>query len=288
MTSACYICCGVVPPRHKYCPRCLFHFFKLPDTLAHARALKAAWDPIAKGFRCFYTGGLLEEKDLSSPWYLTFDHRIPGKKGDLVVCAAWVNLMKNQLSEKEFGAIIIELARCREAGEPFNMAVAQFKYWRGWAPPKPAKLRALTDLRLPKFGECAICSARTYPYSPYCPACRHIISMYANYREHAMAMQVSWDPVKKAFICYLTGLKLELVDRRSPIYRSFDHRIPRKPGTMRLAAAFANIMKSALSEDEFWLVVKELAHHFLTGEAFNRDVIKFAYWKGWAKAQRSK
>jgi hypothetical protein len=282
----CWICCGAIPAVNKYCPRCMFHIFKLPDTLAHVRALKAAWDPIVKGFRCYYTGVLLEEKDLSSPWYITFDHRTPGKKGDLVVCAAWVNSMKTQLSEEEFGAIIIELARCREAGEPFNMAVAEFKYWRAPARLKPGKLASLTDMRLPKVGDCIICSARTYPYSPFCPTCRRAIQQRNNHKERAAAMQASWDPVRKAFICYLTGLELERLNNRSPIFLTFDHRIPNQAGTVKVATAFVNYMKTALSEDEFWLVVKELAHHFQTGETFNKDIIKFAYWKRWVIAQK--
>ena len=100
------------------------------------------------------------------------------------------------------------------------------------------------------------------------------------------AMQESWDPIRKCFICYLTGLKLNLVDKKSPLYRSFEHRIPGRPETQGMAALFANVMKTALSDDEFWLVVKELAHRFQTGEAFNKDIVKFAYWKGWYRAQR--
>jgi hypothetical protein len=286
MTHYCHICKNVVPPRFTYCPRCHKHFDKRHETLAHVLALIAAWDPIRNGFVCFYTGVILDENDPSSPWYLTFDHKIPGKKGDLVVCAAWVNSMKNQLSDEEFKAIIIELARCREAGEPFNLAVAQFKYWRAPARPEPGKPEPLTDLRLPRFGDCVVCSSRTYPYSPFCPICRNIVRQQSNIRERTAAMQDSWNPARKAFICYLTGLILERLDNKSPVFLTFEHRIPRMPGTLRMAAAFANVMKSALSEDEFWLAVKELARHFLTKEAFDRDVIKFAYWKGWAKSRR--
>jgi hypothetical protein len=224
---------------------------------------------VAKGFRCYYTGVILEERDLSSPWYITFDHRIPGKKGDLVVCAAWVNSMKNQLSEEEFKAVIIELARCREAGEPFNMAVARFEYWRGWVSPKP------------------ICCAKTFPYSLYCPRCRNIIRRVdTDMMEHAAAAKSAWDRTKKAFICYLTELALDPSDNRDPLFLTFDHQIPRKPGTMKVAAAFVNVMKNALTEDEFWLVVKELSRHFQTCEPFDKDVIKFAYWKGFLMARR--
>jgi len=46
-----------------------------------------------------------------------------------------------------------------------------------------------------------------------------------------------------------------------------------------VAVAFANMMKTDLSEEEFWLVVGELAGHFRTGKPFNRYIIKFKYWK---------
>jgi hypothetical protein len=99
-------------------------------------------------------------------------------------------------------------------------------------------------------------------------------------------MQASWDKARKAFICYLTGLALDPHDNTNPLFLTFDHRIPKKPGMLMVAAAFVNMMKSALSEEEFWLVVGELAHHFETGGPFNKDIVKFAYWKGWAMARR--
>ena len=237
------------------------------------------------GFRCHYTGVLLDITDQLSPWYLTFDHRTPGKKGGLVVCAAWINSMKNRLTEEEFKAVIIEFARCKETGEPFNMAVARFKYWHGWVPKKPKRMAIFRDMRRPKIGVCKICSDRTVPYSLYCPVCQRILIVFPNIIEHAIAMEEAWDKEKKAFICYLTGLKIELKDRSSPLYHTFDHRIPGQPGTLKMTVAFANVVKTALSDEEFWLVVNELANHFKTGQPFNRDIVKFAYWKGFAKAR---
>ena len=286
MTNICRICQEPVPPRYKYCARCSRHWSDFIETAAHILAMMAAWDPVAKGFRCYYTGVLLEQTDRSSPWYMTFDHRIPGRKGDLVLCAAWVNDMKTRLSEEEFRAVIMELDRHRITGEPFNMSVAKFEYWIGWAPRRPKRLAMLTSARLPKYGDCAICSARTWPYSLYCPTCRGIIRTFHNVTEHVTAMQASWDKARKAFICYLTGQALDPRDNTHPLFLTFEHAIPRTPGTLKLAAAFVNMMKSAFSEYEFWLLVGELARHFRTGEAFNSNIVKFAYWKGWALARK--
>ena len=282
--GSCYCCCAPIPPQKKYCPPCR-RLTNQGERQAIADALKAAWDPAAKGFRCYYTGIILELFDLTSPWYITFDHRIPGKKGDLVACAAWVNVMKSQLSENEFKAVIKELARSRAAGEPFNMAVAKFEYWIGFARPKPLKPDLLTNLRLPKFGNCFICSSTTYPFSPYCPPCRRFIIEGNFHKEHVAGMKAVWDKERKAFYCSMIGVKLDIHDNTSPVFMSFDHRIPGEKDTIWVVAIFINIMKNALSEDEFWLVVKELARHFQTQEAFNKDIIKFAYWKGWYRAK---
>jgi hypothetical protein len=288
MTRLCFVCKKIVPRYSKYCPRCRLHTYGHSEKKARALALIASWDEKRKGFKCHYTDVILEEKDRSSPYYLTFDHRTPGKKGDLVVCAAWVNSMKNELSEEEFRAVIIELARSRETGEPFNMAVAEFKYWKGPSPPKRGRLASLTNLRLPKIGECIVCSARTVPYSKFCQTCRTLVRQKSKIKERTAAMQDSWDPIRKAFICYLTKLELDGKNWKSPTYITFEHPIPGRLETMKMAAAFVNLMKTDLSEEEFWLAVNELAHHFQTGEAFNRDIIKFAYWKRPRMARKGK
>jgi hypothetical protein len=187
--------------------------------------------------------------------------------------------MKNALDEDDFRAIIIELARCRQAKEPFNLAVARFEYWKGPASNTPAERRAAPNMRFPKAGICVICFDTTRPYSPYCPVCGRIIDMGHDKPGKVAAMQAAFDRAKKAFFCYLTGLKVDLTDRMSPCYITFDHRIPKQKGTLRVAVAFVNLMKMDLSEDEFLLVVNELARHFLTGALYNRNVIKFTYWK---------
>jgi hypothetical protein len=41
-----------------------------------------------------------------------------------------------------------------------------------------------------------------------------------------------------------------------------------------------NAMKGDLSEEEFYLIMNELARH-REGKPFNKEVIKFEYWKRW-------
>jgi len=67
MTNICRICKEPVPPRHKYCARCSRHWSEYIETMAHIIAMMAAWDPVARGFRCYYTGVLLDANHRPRP-----------------------------------------------------------------------------------------------------------------------------------------------------------------------------------------------------------------------------
>jgi hypothetical protein len=102
-----------------------------PDfSMVMLQALKESYDPATDSFLCHYTGFAVNLENLGRPWDLTYDHPTPGDGSRLVVAAYWVNVMKTQLSEDEFRAVIIEMARSFETGEPFRMEVCAFKYWR--------------------------------------------------------------------------------------------------------------------------------------------------------------
>jgi hypothetical protein len=91
--------------------------------------MKAAWAPSKDGFMCKYTGVKLDDEDPRSPWYLSFDHGVPGNKNSIVVTAYWLNLMKTALSAQEFWSVVLEYDRyLREDGE-FDRDVAEFIYW---------------------------------------------------------------------------------------------------------------------------------------------------------------
>ena len=92
--------------------------------------MQAAWDPVRRKFRCFYTGVELDEADINGPWSISFDRATPGKKGGLVVAALWVSLMKVDLARDEFYAVIKELARVIETGDNFDERVCRFLYWK--------------------------------------------------------------------------------------------------------------------------------------------------------------
>jgi len=90
-------------------------------------ALREAYDEAHDGFRCYWSGVLLEERDMNDPFHLCFDHLVPVKTSVLVVCADLFNLMKKQLGPDEFRRAIRELTAHR-AGEPFDRDCIEFKY----------------------------------------------------------------------------------------------------------------------------------------------------------------
>jgi hypothetical protein len=119
----CVVCHDPLFPKSMYCARCRRFITVQRDNAARRVALINAWSELQRGFLCRYTGVKLEELDFRSPWYITFDHRIPGKAGDLVVAAAWVNRMKSFLTEQQFRAVVHEFARHFRDGTPFDSKV---------------------------------------------------------------------------------------------------------------------------------------------------------------------
>ena len=128
----CSICGRPRHPRAQLCKRCK----KLSDRLdtrrkadkkARVRALQLAWD--GSVFRCHYTGVPLDENDHHAPQYLTFDHRTPRQEQDVVVAAACINDMKSDLTEKEFRAVVIQLAQKFQGGQ-FDEHVLNLTHWK--------------------------------------------------------------------------------------------------------------------------------------------------------------
>ncbi|MBM4249662.1 MAG: hypothetical protein FJ149_09585 [Euryarchaeota archaeon] len=113
----CLVCHGILYPRSRYCARCRRFITSQRENAARCKAMVVSWDPVAKGFRCLYTGVLLDLHNPKSPWYLTFDHLVPGR-APLAVCAAWVNRMKGSMAEPAFRALIPNLARHMRTGAP--------------------------------------------------------------------------------------------------------------------------------------------------------------------------
>ncbi len=123
--DCCSICgASLHHPLASYCRRCKRLVDrsspkKKADKAARARALQKAWDDKIKGFRCCYSGVLLNECDRTDPRYLTFDHRTPRQEDDIVITAQLINDMKTDMTDKEFREMVFQLAR-RFNGREFD------------------------------------------------------------------------------------------------------------------------------------------------------------------------
>jgi hypothetical protein len=120
---ACAVCGRPPFPGSIYCPICRGIIFQRWEIAARAAALKRAWNEKLQAFICYYTGAILNVTDPNSPWFIVFDHLIPGQKGNIVACAAWINAMKTYLTETEFLAVIHSLAEHIRHGTPFDTSL---------------------------------------------------------------------------------------------------------------------------------------------------------------------
>ena len=86
-----------------------------------------------------------------------------------------------------------------------------------------------------------------------------------------------WAYVKKyGYVCYYTGMVLDMLDPKSPWFCVFDHWVPHDPRKIVITSALINGMKTDLAEEEFWSIIRALAN-------FRRNHIpvrkrKLAFW----------
>ena len=129
-SETCQIC-GQPPMKHGlYCKRCHRAIVGCQERVAKEAALIDALDKEQNGFRCKYTGMLVDQDEPPGPYHLSYDHRFPGHPGNIVVCLFIINFMKSALSDEEFITIVKRLARHFTTGEPFDLDGIKFEYWR--------------------------------------------------------------------------------------------------------------------------------------------------------------
>jgi hypothetical protein len=183
--------------------------------------------------------------------------------------------MKSDLSGSEFWAVVMEFDR-HVNGAPFNADIVKFDHWtrRGF---KERSLRAAGPVRYYKVDHCDICGAPPVKNAKYCARCK---KRWLHFPGRVRAMKAAWCKEKNGFLDHYLGIVVDEENLDSPYYVVFDHRIPRKKGDLVLTCMLVNAMKGDMSEDEFYLMMNELARH-REGKVFDREVIKFEYWKRW-------
>jgi hypothetical protein len=278
----CVVCGHPAMDQHLYCARCFKFIENTPQKLIRRAAMIAAWNKEAEAILCYYTGIRLEEYDTASPFYLTFDHLVPGDKTKVAACARFINELKDAMSEKEFRTNIPLLAHHFLTGEPINRLRFRVRHFHDKARKKTAKVPQM-NFEGPLWDwqaeTCGGCGRKPDKASLYCGRCKRILAnQHDDWVAKAVAMMAAYDQKADGFRCHYTGFLVDLKDVNNPFHFNFDHKIPRQPGAYNLVCYIVNLMKTSLSEEEFRKVVVELARHFETGEPYDRDVIKFEYW----------
>jgi len=107
--------------------------------------------------------------------------------------------------------------------------------------------------------KCFICGKPVHAKkSRYCLRCSKF-AIRLRHLPHKTAKYI-WDYVRKyGYVCYYTGMLLDMDDPKSPWYCVFDHWVPHDQRKIVLTSFLLNEMKSDLSEDEFWYYVRQLA-----------------------------
>ena len=263
-------CCRCGKPvfnlRSRYCPRCARFAFRMKARQFPPWVVKKIWEYVGKfGYVCYYTGMALDMDDPKSPWYCVFDHWAPHDLSLIVITSALINDMKSDLSEKEFWYYVRALANFRRNHIPVKKRKLRFWDHQYSLSFDEQTLEASQVLSRPHTGLCDLCGKRlSNKLFTYCPECVKIV-----YRLRHEAIHLPPETIEdtlnyirqEGFICFYTKMKLDLNDPLSPWYCFLNHW---KPGDVRkvvITSALINVMKGALTEDEFWYYIEALADY---------------------------
>ena len=259
--------CGkkVFSPRSKYCRNCHKIKIRMKRKKFSLEAQKGVWDHIhKKGHTCYYTGMALEMDDDTSSWYLDFDHWIPGDPRKIVICAALINDMKQDLSEAEFWYYILALDDHRKK----HTKVRKRRLIHWYRLMRPSKKQRL----------CFVCGRPTLSrWNKFCPDCSTVAKRLIAEHFSPKTKNGVFDYMRKyGPNCYYTGMRLVLFDQHSPWYLTFDHWKPNDPRKLVITSRMVNAMKQDMTEEEFWYMVSQLANYRRNGTKVRK--IKLKYW----------
>jgi len=248
----------------KYCPNCTKLANRLYQEHFFPQAKKGFWSYLRKhGRRCSLSGVSLQIDDDTSPWFLVFSRLNPGDKNKIFPAAALFNAMRSFLTKTEFWYYVLALDDHRR--KHLKVKKIPLVHWHG--------LNASMDSRV-----CDGCrQAEALKWRKYCARCARIAYRMKRARFPRKTINGVWAYVRKyGFVCYYTGMSLDLEDLKSPWYLVFDHWKPRDPRKIVITSAVLNIMKSDLTEEEFWYFIRQLANYRRHGSVVRKR--KLAYW----------
>jgi hypothetical protein len=276
----CCICGKPVLSVHSmYCSTHARLAFRMKIRRFPPEAVEGVWNYIrANGDRCFYTKMLLEMDDIRSPWFCVFDHLIPLDPRKIVLTSALVNEIKTALSVREFWYYVQQLADFIDKGKKIKKT--RLAYWRRHLPQSRAK--SLPEKKPiwphPKDKKCDICGRPVFNIrSKYCLRCsRFNHRMELKGFSPQVVEEIREHLRTKGYVCFHTGLALDMDNDRSPWYGVFDYLTPGDPSKVVLTCALFNEMKSDLSIREFWYYIRQLANYKRKHTKIRKK--KLVYW----------
>ena len=246
----------------RYCPDCAKLALRLVHEHISPKARKGFWAYLRRhGRKCCLSGVSLEIDDDTSPWYLVFSRLNPGDKAKILPASSLFTVMKWRLLKREFRYYVLALDDHRK--KHLKVKKIPLVYWQGLE--ESEKL-------------CAGCKqTAAVKGHKYCATCSRISYRMKLARFSRETINGVWEYVRKyGWICYYTGMPLDLDDINSPWYLVFDHWMPRDPRKIVITSALVNDMKSDLTEEEFWYFIRQLANFYRHGSAVRKR--KLAYW----------
>jgi len=257
--------CGkkILRGRIKFCPDCAKLDIRLEIENITLEVRKVFWAYLRKhGRRCCFSGVSLEINDDTSPWYLVFSRLIPGDKTRIVPASALLAVMRGRFLKKEFRYYVLALYDHRI--KHLKVKKIPLVHWHGLNLSKDDKV-------------CDGCGrAAALKGSKFCARCARLSVRMKRARFPRKAILGVWAYIRKyGFVCYYTGMPLELDDSKSPWYLVFDHWMPRDPRKIVITSAVVNIMKSDLTEEEFWYFIHQLANFYRYGTPVRKRKLKF-------------
>ena len=112
-----------------YCRECSHFSARMSDERFSPEIREALWDYVRKnkGYFCFYTGMKLNVFKESDPYFLEFDHLVPGDGRKIVMTSAWFNELKGDLTFRELQGSVARLFNYWFKG--IKIKKQKFRYW---------------------------------------------------------------------------------------------------------------------------------------------------------------
>lgn len=128
--------------------------------------------------------------------------------------------------------------------------------------------------------KCPLCGKTVFrKHFTYCPSCSRFVRRLDASHLSPQAIQSILNYVRTyGFVCFYTGMALDLKDPKNPFYCVFDHWNPGDDGKIVLTSFLINDMKTELSAAEFWYFIEQFFNFRENGVHVRKR--KLQYWQG--------